>query len=630
MKIIELQVKSFGKISNTVYSFGDGINIFFQPNGYGKSTLASFIRAMLYGIEYKQKGSGDERKSDVNRFSPWNEDGKKFGGSMLIQGDDEKVYRIERFFGATPRSETLSVSDNTTGKEIDLGELSVGEYFLELSPDSYDRSTYFPQEAVEISSNENLEKKLANLVENGAEDFEKVKDKLIKYKKERKYDRGLGGSIYKLQNNLSEKQRELNQAEQTNAKKVLAEQQLKEIEQQKEELQREKERLSMQREELNKKRAELTQSEEEANTRKTYNDAVNELKTFPAEFELDKKNLDDLSQKIDSIPQIQPQKTKTKSAWLLAVAVAILIGGIALSVFVNLIVGIIVVGIGIAFFAMYFIVLKKEKQKTIITLQATERDAYITDYFKLSKKYDCISTDFDELKQEIQKKYFQYTRAKTIITSLEKSVRADTSHEKNIIDNEISQLDNKRNEVENEILQLSRQEGSLEQVSKQSDIDVLSIEDSIISLKEKIDIETDNYTVAQKTLELLEKAKENLSQSYIPTLADKCTKLMKEITASDLELVLDNNFSIKLRENGFTRSLSAFSRGIREITLLCFRLALSEMLFGGKIPLIIVDDAFVNYDEQNFVRATRLLKQLTLQGTQILYFTCHERYGTLQ
>ncbi|MGN1066585.1 MAG: ATP-binding protein, partial [Candidatus Fimimonas sp.] len=130
-------------------------------------------------------------------------------------------------------------------------------------------------------------------------------------------------------------------------------------------------------------------------------------------------------------------------------------------------------------------------------------------------------------------------------------------------------------------------------------------------------------------LTLLEQAKENLSTSYLPALSEQCGKLLNAVTNGRYEVKLDRNFTLRLQENGVTKPSEYFSRGIREITLLCFRVALSQMLYGGKIPLLIIDDAFVNFDEENFLQATKLLKNLS-QSTQIVYFTCHERLGALK
>ena len=48
MKLLECHVDNFGKLSNFDYQFSDGLTVIQEPNGFGKSTLAAFIKVMLY------------------------------------------------------------------------------------------------------------------------------------------------------------------------------------------------------------------------------------------------------------------------------------------------------------------------------------------------------------------------------------------------------------------------------------------------------------------------------------------------------------------------------------------------------------------------------------------------------
>ena len=51
MKIKSLHIVEFGALSNFDITFTDGITTVCENNGYGKSTLAAFIKAMFYGLE---------------------------------------------------------------------------------------------------------------------------------------------------------------------------------------------------------------------------------------------------------------------------------------------------------------------------------------------------------------------------------------------------------------------------------------------------------------------------------------------------------------------------------------------------------------------------------------------------
>ena len=47
MKIREIYVKSFGCLSDFKKEFHDGFNAVTENNGFGKTTLATFVKAMF-------------------------------------------------------------------------------------------------------------------------------------------------------------------------------------------------------------------------------------------------------------------------------------------------------------------------------------------------------------------------------------------------------------------------------------------------------------------------------------------------------------------------------------------------------------------------------------------------------
>ena len=49
MKLVELYIINFGNLSDVTYKFSEDITSFCEKNGYGKSTLVDFIKAMFYG-----------------------------------------------------------------------------------------------------------------------------------------------------------------------------------------------------------------------------------------------------------------------------------------------------------------------------------------------------------------------------------------------------------------------------------------------------------------------------------------------------------------------------------------------------------------------------------------------------
>ena len=69
MRFLDLYIKGFGKFHDTFLSFEDGLNIVYGKNEAGKSTIHTFIRGMLFGIE-RQRGRA--AKNDLySKYEPW-------------------------------------------------------------------------------------------------------------------------------------------------------------------------------------------------------------------------------------------------------------------------------------------------------------------------------------------------------------------------------------------------------------------------------------------------------------------------------------------------------------------------------------------------------------------------------
>ncbi len=111
MRLLELHIDGFGKFHDRTISFNDGINIIYGKNEAGKSTLHTFIRGMLFGIE---RGRGRAAKNDLyTKYEPWENSGTYEGWLRLEK--DGTIYRIERRFRKENKS--LKVINETKGLE---------------------------------------------------------------------------------------------------------------------------------------------------------------------------------------------------------------------------------------------------------------------------------------------------------------------------------------------------------------------------------------------------------------------------------------------------------------------------------------------------------------------------------
>lgn len=111
MRLLELHIDGFGKFHDRTISFNDGINIIYGKNEAGKSTLHTFIRGMLFGIE---RGRGRAAKNDLyTKYEPWENSGTYEGWLRLEKAGT--IYRIERRFRKENKS--LKIINETKGLE---------------------------------------------------------------------------------------------------------------------------------------------------------------------------------------------------------------------------------------------------------------------------------------------------------------------------------------------------------------------------------------------------------------------------------------------------------------------------------------------------------------------------------
>ena len=158
MRLISCYIENFGRLSQFAMDFTDGLNTIQAENGWGKSTLSAFLKAMFFGLEYspKKKLAGNERR----RFSPWQ--GGNYGGNVIFSRKD-KTYKIERFFGAKDKDDTFRLYDMASGLECFDYTENIGEEIFEVDRDSFAMSVYFPQNQLPVSMSDSLNAKINDL-----------------------------------------------------------------------------------------------------------------------------------------------------------------------------------------------------------------------------------------------------------------------------------------------------------------------------------------------------------------------------------------------------------------------------------------------------------------------------------
>ena len=127
MKLKKCYVSSFGKLKDYTYDFGDGLNTIKEDNGFGKSTLATFIKAVFYGLNDSKRNVNDNERI---KYRPWNSVGT-FGGHIEFEWGGQD-FKLERFFGAKESEDSVKLYDIKTGRVHDNPE-DIGRRIFEIA-----------------------------------------------------------------------------------------------------------------------------------------------------------------------------------------------------------------------------------------------------------------------------------------------------------------------------------------------------------------------------------------------------------------------------------------------------------------------------------------------------------------
>lgn len=213
MKLVRCYIENYGTLSHYSYEFTDGLNVIQKPNGFGKSTLASFLRAMLYGFPSgKRERSIDQNANERKRYLPWQ--AGRYGGWLEFEHEG-KIYRVNRTFGKAASGDKFSLNEMPGGKESHRFSERLGEELFQLDSESFMRSIYLPQLMKDGGlSTLSIQTKLSDLVENTDDlnNFDKACERLKKTRTNYKHLTGTGGRVGELQAGIRTLETELEKA----------------------------------------------------------------------------------------------------------------------------------------------------------------------------------------------------------------------------------------------------------------------------------------------------------------------------------------------------------------------------------------------------------------------------------
>lgn len=219
--------------------------------------------------------------------------------------------------------------------------------------------------------------------------------------------------------------------------------------------------------------------------------------------------------------------------------------------------------------------------------------------------------EFNKTKQKYEKKSEENN---TITVSKEDDMaknKEEIIKENEILSRQITELINQKSYDENEMNRLINTEISTEE-----------IENEIENLEQKLQEMNHKYNILDKTQMYLSEAKEKFSSHYLKGMTQGFEKYLNIINNEKLDTNIDIKLNVKIQEYGEKKEIDYLSTGYRDLIGICMRFALIEALFENENPFIILDDPFVNLDEEKIEKAKQVVQELS-KKYQVIYFVCH-------
>lgn len=563
MKLRKLQINGFGNIENKEIELTDGINLIYGNNESGKSTLASFIKCIFYGIN-KNKARNDF--SEVELRKPWKN--VEFSGKIEYEIDEKKYTAFREFNKNNCKVYDESgteitgefTKDKSRGSELGLNLFGVDE-------ETFVNTLFVGQNdsTVELQSQKSTIQKLTNILQSGQESvsLEKIKSKLQKkVLDEIGTDRTHNKPINIIRKELTEKEQTRNRLITNRDRKKQLEEKTKSIENQ-----------------ILKTKTDIEQIDAVLNIKDKY---INLLDEKERTFELTQK----IKEK-ERKDKIENNKKLYRNAMILLAFITVF-ASIALIIFhkyIWILIEILIAILG------------------AVVISATNKIIFPEE----------DTTDFDVTKEELNKK-----ENKELDRLIQNGIKSTYIERKeNELRNLRMGLEKKKTDFELECHKIKIEEDSLKE-----NIEHLSeVEEQIFNLQNKKEELLTKAKVIGIALQKLDESYEELKLEIIPELGRNIKSEIKKTTNDKYIDAIYNNEEGIIVENsvGELVPVSKLSLGTIDQMYLGFRLGISKKI--QDVP-IILDESFAYYDDE---RLENIINCLNNIDKQMIIFTCSSR-----
>jgi uncharacterized protein YhaN len=156
---------------------------------------------------------------------------------------------------------------------------------------------------------------------------------------------------------------------------------------------------------------------------------------------------------------------------------------------------------------------------------------------------------------------------------------------------------------------------------------VVVIEEDLEKVKEEIEKQEKNLKALDAAILFLEESFKEVQKSFGPVLNNKVGEVFSKLTSGSYgEVKVSESYELKVRStsNNELMSIDYLSNGTWDQVYLSLRIALINLIFGNEKVPIILDEAFVQYDDIRLQKALDLLLEIS-KHKQIILFTCQKR-----
>ena len=234
-------------------------------------------------------------------------------------------------------------------------------------------------------------------------------------------------------------------------------------------------------------------------------------------------------------------------------------------------------------------------------------------------------TDYDALYQES----LEQAKIKTQVEALKKSLNDDLDK---LSETKPDELEQELNELSGQIIEANNEVSDLQQQSAQVQVKLNNLADSTAVFEAKQDLANTETNFANSSKEYLANL---LASKWIGRSLDlasnerfpKMLKAAKEYLAlltggRYVDLDLGKKLTV-IRKDGKKRDVKYLSRGTAEQLYFALKLAFVEQIKDEINLPILIDDSFVNFDDNRIKYIEQLLKKIS-ENNQVLIFTAQE------